>query len=373
MRIVCVARDAASSRAFARLAPVLRERGATVVTFLGNGKPLTDSIAVIVEWVRTSDCVILGMSSSAELAVPEIAAAHAARDSKIPYGFNLDIPHCEKREWFGELRDCASFFFAPSEKEREVVARQYPRAKVFATGNPLREEDFFLPLTHEEVRERLGVTDNENMILAVGIKSPVVNLGMWSLLMDALDGDMRFCVFLAYHPGDRTVTAVDPDLARKIARERGISLDEALKLPEVSLDIYGDLMKSPPKNVRVALLPSSFETAHAVPGADIVVEFGSSVGMTAAAQRVPLITLSTAIGRQRFISVSGTDVTEAMECGVTKVVKADADCLKEEIDELLADFHDLREKQEANLPKPTERGAAIRKMADAVFTFIPRS
>src|SRR3989344_3709375 len=224
MKVLFVARDVAPSDALQRAANVLKDKGEYVITCLGHGKPGQD-ISAATALVGQADRVVIGMSSSPELAEIEIAAASAAKNLGVTYGFYLDTANCHEREWFGTLRDNASFFLVINEKECIKVANRFPNARIYVTGNPSREDAFFPRFTREKVREKLGVSERETLVLAPGGKSPVVNIAIWSTLLDALEeaqpipGDTSFQVIFAPHPGDRTPFAVDFGEFRKLTGE----------------------------------------------------------------------------------------------------------------------------------------------------------
>ena len=409
LRVVMVGRDAAPSRCFQKLVSALTERSIESALFVGDGKPLKESPDDIrAAIVGGASLVLVGMSSSKELAEPEIVAATAASGAGIPYGFYLDIPRCANREWFGDLRDGAAFFFAPNEGDAENVRKSHPKAQVTVTGNPLREESFFLPFSRAEVRLRLGIAEDEQLILVSLGKSPMANAGVCERLYDELaqfsEGKKKLLrVFLSFHPGDRTPSAVDPAVIRNgvnnaiqwlkdmlnddrvtsalievaekdLDRDIGASFDD----PKANLRVYADLAKFAPRGIRVEILKTEkgvFETDHAVPGADLVVGYGSSTEMTAGAQRVPCITLGGVVAKERNWSVTQSDTTEAIEAGASSEVEGKVD-FSILIANLLYDSdmqEDSRNRQERALPAPTERGAAIVKMAAALEEIVTGS
>ena len=113
MKVVLVARDAAPSRAFSKLAPVLQESGFDADLLVGDGKPLIEG--EIINLVERANIVVLGMSSSENLARPEILAGETAKKWGIPYGFYGDVRRCWARAragaWFEDLASRTSFYF----------------------------------------------------------------------------------------------------------------------------------------------------------------------------------------------------------------------------------------------------------------------
>ena len=69
-KIVLVGADAAPSRCFMRLEPVLKERGFDVELIVGDGKPLDKSTGDIMGTVSQANIIFLGMSAP-DVAMPE--------------------------------------------------------------------------------------------------------------------------------------------------------------------------------------------------------------------------------------------------------------------------------------------------------------
>lgn len=363
--IVFVAQDIAPSSAFERVQTALNEKGVETHTFLGMGKPYEPNEQTLIMAVKCAGVVMIGLSSSPQLAVFEIAAAATARAMKVPYGFYVDYAGAHRREWFGDLQEGAAFFLASTERMRKEVEADYPGVPVFTTGNPSREDAFFPKYTREEVRARLGVAENETMVLAPGNKQPIVNTAVWSLLLDGLEsvhGDhpkRSFRVFLAYHPGDKTPHAEDP-------RE-----SDPKRRP---LHIYSDLIRFAPEGVRVEVLPRDvFRTDEALPGADLVVEWNTTLAINAAAQRIPVITVSTVVGRRTRFVQSGTERTEPEELGISEQAWSDVGSLSDSIKDLLdpenETSRELRAAQEAECPKPERQGMAVEAMVRIIMSF----
>ena len=97
--------------------------------------------------------------------------------------------------------------------------------------------------------------------------------------------------------------------------------------------------------------------------------------MTAGAQRVPCITLGGVVAKERNWSVTQSDTTEAIEADASSEVEGKVD-FSILIANLLYDSdmqEDSRNRQERALPAPTERGAAIVKMAAALEEIVTGS
>lgn len=382
MRVALVARDAAPSRAFMRLAKELQSRRHEVYFFVGDGKPLDATLDGVRAGVKAADVAVIGMSSSLALAEPELAACEAASQAGKPYGFYLDTANCHNREWFGDFRNKAGFFFAINEREAKKVHESYPQARVVATGNPLREDAFFPKFTRAQVREKLGVAEDETLVLAPGGKSPVVNIQVWGAVLDALTrfGERKWRVVLALHPGDRTPFAVDPDVVKKLAAENIKGMMPAMDVFNIFLSdaaaqirIYNDLVKFAPPKLTVSLLgKDAMATDDMVAGADLIVEHGSSIGVFAASQRKPVVTVNTVTGVERLFAASKTRRTELADLCISKESISGAGELAYAIDLVLTEsgFALYRANQEEEYPQPAAQGAAVKQMADALESLL---
>jgi len=225
-------------------------------------------------------------------------------------------------------------------------------SRCFGTGNPLREEMAFPRFTRDEVRDRLGVAEDEKLILVPGAQYTWITLSQWVVVMDALwrlcEHGQRFQLIFTLHPGDRTPYAKDKETGEH-------------------LEIYEHLLAYSPVSARI-VDTGEMTTSEIVPGADVIVEFGGSIGIEAAYQRIPVVTLGFEPLFRIFEEVGGTRVPEAAGNGISELVMADASRLAETIQRLLtADgFVKMRARQKELCPKPTECGAVLRQMADAI-------
>lgn len=348
MRVCLVAHDFAPSAAFEKLATVIHGE---VVTFLGHGKSISASIEEIQKEVLVSNIILIGMSSSKELAEAEIAASETAMKANIPFGYYGDIYHCHERArsgaWFAPFREHASFFFAINEVEARDAKRIFPNAECVATGNPLWEDFSFPKLTREEARAKLFILADETFILAPGGKSPIVNVLVWGALIDAVSQicDKRFTIILAPHPGDRTLFATDPDTS-------------------TNLNIYGDLIKF--SSIPVKILDRNIKTSEVLPGADIVVEWGTSICIEAAHLRIPALTVTSEVGRNRLYSFSKVRESEPTKLGISREVTTDPAEIKNAIKMILNDGNALFEihaRQIEVYPGVSTKGEAVKKMA----------
>lgn len=356
-RIVLVARDAAPSRAFMKLEPMLKETGFAVDLFVGDGKPLTKTDEEILFAVSRANSVLLGMSSSEELAKPEILAGNQAKTCGITYGFYGDIRRCWARArpyaWFETLAPNTAFYLGITQEDANAALEVFPNAQCFGTGNPLREEMAFPRFTREEVRKKLGITLDEKFVLAPGGKFAGGNFALWTIIMEALTlltktNKQNFQLVLATHPGDRTPFAVDPTTQKEMR-------------------LYEELTKFSPVPTRL-IDKEVLTTSDLVPGADIIVEFGTSIGIEGAYQNVPVITLGFEVLLKRAEKISGTRTLESVEDGLSDLVIADTVRLASKIEELLTPtgFAPMQTHQEKNCPRPTEQRAALHNIVKVI-------
>ncbi|OGY65335.1 MAG: hypothetical protein A3A16_02715 [Candidatus Harrisonbacteria bacterium RIFCSPLOWO2_01_FULL_44_18] len=364
-KAVLIARDFAPSGCFKRLEPILKERGFDVDLFIGEGKPLIKTAEEIALAASHASVVILGMSSSLELAQPEIAAGEATRTAGVPYGFYGDVPRCWARArngaWFEKLAPATAFYFGVTQADADVAHEVFPNARLVGTGNPLREEMAFPRFTRDEVRSKLGVAIDEKIVLAAGGGGQfgVGNMASWTIVMEALSllraKGQRFQLILATHPGDRTPYAIDAATQKE-------------------MKLYDKLIFFSPVPARI-VGREVLTTSDMVPGADIIVEFGGSIGIEGAYQNVPVVSLGFEVLFRILERISGNRVLEAVGSGLSELVVADASKLADKIRILLtADgFVQMRARQQELCPRPTERGAALRKMADVIEQIIGTS
>lgn len=371
MKVALVAQDIAPSLAFEMLTAELTSRGHEAKLLVGKGKVFPVTLDEVRKVVREADIVVVGMSSSAKLAGPEIAACEEAvsQKQKIPLGFYGDTYHCHERAradcWFGPYRRHADFFLAINQSEadsaRNVLVK--PTLISVATGNPTWEDYFFPKYTRAEVRSKYHIADDEILVLAPGGKSPVVNILLNGLLVEAMTGwDRKSKIFIAYHPGDRTPYAVDPDKENSL------------------LNIYSDLKVFSP--VPVEFLPNDVKTSDVLPGADIVVEWGSSLAIEAAHQRIPVISVSTEIGRKKVFSTTKSEKLKVRELGVVVWVSCSSAEIKQAMIDLILlpkiDFlhsvaiDNLCKRQAEVYPKPQAKGSAVKKMADTLESIVKK-
>lgn len=342
MRVLLVARDVAPSQALERLREVLLLRLDDVHSFLGYGKPISNSYNS--RLITERPCVVLcGMSSFAEVAKDEIAVAEVAARMGMPYGFYADTYGSAQRPHFEHLRKEASFIFVINGEEAKTARELYPNAKVVVSGNPMWE-DFFIPkLSREEVRSKFEVDNDEYMVLCPGGKSLTIDTLHWGAVIEALSMEPtaeKWKVFFSAHPGSQY-------------------------LPED----YTELINYS-KRVSVRLVAKDFMSASdMLPGVDIVINSASTIGIEAACQRKPVIEYFTEIALARLEESIHSRNWPTWELGVAAKVNGNPERLLCKIRDLLfyGGFVSMRKRQEEVYPAPQEKGSAVRKMVETLM------
>ncbi|MDP2696304.1 MAG: hypothetical protein Q8O87_03605 [bacterium] len=369
-RIALVARDAAPSGAFQRLASELQARGKDPVTFLGNGAPIGVAPTEIVNHLSECDFVLFGMSSSADLAREELTVAEAANDLNLPFGFYKDIVEGSSiRAHFNHdwLKSGASLLFVRNEEEAVYMRDMLPNATVVASGNPLVEDAFFPRLDRRGVRNAFGIGQDERVIFCTGTKLAFENFYCFVAVLNAVDqlgkaySQDRFRVIFSMHPGDPNLKYVyDSDNILV----RGEYNDEELMQSGVYRDLFN--YSSVPA---MLVTKQRMSSTDILPGVDLVINTGSTIAESAACLRLPVIDfLGGQLALNRYARLGLPDYPFAnSRAGVS--LWAHAESLYPLICEFansLGDSRRLRSRQEEIYPRPQERGQAIRIMADAL-------
>lgn len=379
MKAVLVAQDVSPSGAFDALLPVLTGRGVETQVFVGRGKAFPHQIEMIREAARNADVVLSGLSSSAALAEPEIAACEEAVSARIPFGFYGDTYRSYERAregaWFAQFGETASFFFAINQKEADAARSVFRNAECIATGNPLWEGFAFPKLSRAEARNILGIAENDFLVFSPGGKSPIVNILTWGTMLGALDNfaarsDKNVLVILSHHPGDRTPFAIDPQVVEASHLANSIAIFD----PKAKLNIYGDLVQFSPVPARFMEKDAHGNPLNAsdvLPGADLVilgVDGSFSIGIEAAHLRIPVVGVGTEIGLNRLFSVSKSKQWEPCVLGVSRYSDGGIEELADEIHFLIEEgsAENLRHRQAEVYPTPPSKGTATRLMADAL-------
>jgi len=350
-KIVMVGRDAAPSDCFNQLGPLLLEKGYEVELIVGNGKPLTVSSEQISSEVHSANLVLLGMSSSPELAEHEVFAGFEALEKGIPYGFYGDVPACWARAregaWFADLAKSADFYLASDEVSAGRASAVFPESTIrVATGNPLRESAKLASPWRQWVREQLGLEDKTKLILAVGGKFPAGNISLWSLLLEAIKLDSNFFdaqLLLATHPGDVGIRAVDGQTGKDVG-------------------IYQQLANHSPVPTRVLTLQDKPGAMEVIVGADLVIEHGSTIGVVASYLQRPVITPRVLLLDEALFRESGSYDLELISNGASLFASANPSELAEVMVDALHDSSRQAAMQGRVYPMPESEGGALKKI-----------
>lgn len=358
-RVLLVAHDAAPSRCFQKLKQLLEQHEYDVDAFLADGRLLNELIArQMYDDVRSAEFAIavLGMSSSEKLSADEIRAGEVAKQHGIPFGFYGDVERCwgraRKGAWFESLAEQAAFYFGVNEKDADAAHEVFPNAVCIGTGNPLREDMAFPTHTKEEIRNYYKVLPQEKLILVPGNKFTAGNIVQLSVIIQALErlaeiSPLCFHLIFALHPGDETPHEL---------------YDQVLELSSLPTEIT---------------FPTAMKTSHIVPGADLIIEFGSSIGFEGSYQRIPVLTLGTEINYRHLEKVQGSRLLETVNLGITEMFYGHdpislADTIRNLLDQESETAKRLLRNQEMHCPIPKQRGEAVQKMCDMITTLLEK-
>ena len=344
-RILAVARDENPKRGFEALAAV---SGGSLQLMVG--KSFTEE--AIKAAVEEADVVLVGMSSSKTLSEIELFAANAAIALQKPLCCYGDIAGAFNREWFAQVAPYAAVYFGASPNDASNAKKVFSNATCYGFGNPLDETMTFSRFTREEIRKRFLVASNEIMVLAPGTKTIVENCFMWANLIDILERlhvrGFAMKLILAPHPKDRSVTAKDGE-----GKE---------------LTIYEEFVTRSPFPVSILGSEAGFSSSDVLPGADLVVAFGGSIGRETGFKRIPVLSIGTEIAFRRMKQESGDRIPEAVSLGLARLISDENSIRAAQIVGELLDKdgsvagRQMKRKQEEFCVPPPYRGYAIEQM-----------
>jgi hypothetical protein len=346
MYCALVARDIAPSLAFDVVYQHLQKHHyCNVKKYLGFGKPLSASVSEIKRAAAGAAVVLVGMSSSRELAKEEIAAVTAAKRNGVPYGFYADTYGMHNCPWFAGVRDKASFLFVVDEEEAADARQVFPKTvRVIASGNPLWENFSFPKLTRTEVRQKLNIGKNKTVLLCTGEKTFGINKTNFTSVLYAIrllvsrDSRRQFYLVFSLHPGDQK-----------------------------DIGSYGNLKAQSPVPISIVAY-HTLPGADMIPGCDIVITSISTIGIEAAFQRKPVIDFLTRATLANLKKTTGRKSWKPCELGVSKMVYEDTTRLAEAIEELLTPdgFAPMLAQQKKIYPPIKRRGRAVYKIAETI-------
>lgn len=337
--ILFVAKDVAPSQALDLLSMKIAGvgNGYVVSASLAFGKGFPVGFSAVLGFVSRACAVVVGMSSSEELAKEEIAVAKEALAIGIPVYCYADTfglrPH------FSEiLSNRLTTLFCVNDEQARLAMEKYPNLKVVVTGNPAWEQFFFPKLTREQSREKLGIGLEETVILLPAGKDVAVNIIHFNAAIESYTGDKVCHLIISLRPGDST-----------------------------PLSIYQTLVDFAPENVKVRIVPASEMSASDIlSGADVVFSSASTLEIEALCRKNPIFVVSylSAIARRRLKKATGSDGWELVEMGVVyDLWEHDGEIELLPDSDANIDLESIRK----HFPKPEKLGIAIDKMVDAIL------
>ena len=265
-KVVLVAKDMAPSQALDLLAKKIAEDGndCLSIPFLAFGKGYTpDFDAVIESSISGARAVVVGMSSSPELAKEEIAVAKEALAIGIPV-FCYAADTSGLRSYFDEvLSHTLTTLFCVSHEQAKLAREKYPNLNVVVTGNPMWAKFFFPDLTREQSRGMLGFGSEDRIVMCPGGKDMEINkLHVTKVIEDFGRIHLeQIQVIFSLHGGDLT-----------------------------PFEDYKQLMHIATNNgVRYRIIPNAeMSGPRVLSSADLVVGSASTIGFEANSRHVPI-------------------------------------------------------------------------------------
>ena len=195
------------------------------------------------------------------------------------------------------------------------------------------------------MRQKLGITDKQKMILAPGGKCLAQNMLLFGGVIEAANSmHIGQIVVLTLHPGDTNPS-----------------------------EIYADLVKY--SRTPVLVIPKEMLSGpEMIPGCDVVVQSGSTIGIEAACQRKPVIEYLTYVGLGNWERQTGSRKMETIELGIARVASAS---LGRGVDDMTYFVEaltnsqsglgpQLMRQQKKVFPQPAEKGAAVKTIISAL-------
>lgn len=342
-KVLLVARDTAPSEALKLLSHVLTwERNLDGALespiyepqgFLAGGKDFSVTLPEILSHVADCDAVVVGMSSSEELAKEELAVARETIRLGKPVFCYADT--FGLRPYFKDVLEASgTTLFHLNDYEVQEAVKKHPTLDAVSTGNPMWETYFFPKSTREQVRESLGISNDAKVILCPGGKDVAVNILHFSKAIEDAQclKKHQVVVILSLHGGDRTDPAA-----------------------------YNTLKDYTPEGVTVKIVSGKdMSGSDILPGVDLVCASASTIEIEAICQRIPVVSYISNLARRRLKKATGSDVWEL----VTQRVVLDANDGEDEVNPIGFGLHfDSTMSRRVELyPKPKHPGTALTKM-----------
>ena len=341
---VClIGHDVQPSMAFTDLGRELCTRGLRVLTGVMSGK---DRQQVGANLVQASRCVVIGMSSSPQWAQVEVAAAQAAMEADVPFGFYSDIFRCHRRAWFEPFRAKASFVFAFNQAEVSDAQSYFPKAKIVATGNPTHVSYFTRSMSAEDV-EKIIAADSDAFVVFVSCSKHLkITLELLDAAVAACGGLDRVRIVAGLHPGDQN--PVEAYMAH--AAEMGAQVTFVTK--------------------------KELTGPQALCRANLLIESTGSLGIEAACKRIPVVNFLTPTSLELLVQETGAPEWPPCMHGTSIRVDNDPQRLRDYVVLLHSGqkLPDLTRRQEEIYPQPAIPGSSqsIKIMADTVGQLLER-
>ena len=265
MNIVLVAGLVAPSLAFEFLGEALEKRGASIMKFLGHGKPTGIDPDILRNTIQFADMEVTGISTPEEKALEELSAIKLAREFQKPLGLYADTYDVFRRKWFATMRPDAKFLFVLDEGEAKSARVLYPNAEIIASGNPTWESYNQQRFSRQEVRQQLGIGDFETAVLCTGGTVARDNQAFLIDIILALGqvSGHNWKILFSAHPGDLAF------------RDNPAIYDALKEKSAIPIRFVGK---------------SEMATFDVIPGSDFIIDMpGSSIGVAGAFQRKKVI------------------------------------------------------------------------------------
>lgn len=358
MDITLVAGDFMQSHEFEVFAAKLRERGHEVKVFLAKGKPPEFTEEELEQAVVGSDFVLLAVSNSFN---ETLRAGQRAIQNGVPFGIYAAGPLYYLGPNLEPLRRSCQLLFVFDKSEITPAQELFPNATIVPSGSPHRENYLFAELTRDEARARLGAADDKEKILVVsGDKNLTTNILMFGATIEAA-GNVdpafgRVRVVIALHPGDRNPISAYADLARYAPDNVSVTFIRRETRYEVPSDLDFRVLSTP----------------HILPGADLVVNLSSEIGIQAACLRIPVICLFSSFGEiwnERENGVQRGQWEQERNRSAFVIRGLSTERLARSISAILLGGNPLRMAQEDAYPAPPEEGSAVKAVVNALENF----
>lgn len=338
-QVTLVAHDIGGCNGLNLLGDYLEAQGVKVFRYLKGGDPTGTSFAME-EQIASSDAVVCGMSSSKVLATIELVAADMAKQAGVPFFLFADAFKSHLKPYFQDLLLEAAAFMVLSPTEAQKARDRFPGINAVATGNPAWEKFFFPRFSREEVRDRLMIPEDKFVVLSPGTKDLVINVLLWGSILDAVEPLDNVLVLASVHPRDKS------------------PIKEYEKLADWSTDRLQVVVSDPND-------PESMSGSNILPGANVVIDSGSTIALEAAALRIPVLTYSSEISLGRRQKDNGTRLVEMAKLGLTNQrhgVRAVHDLGCEVRSVYYRKLNAVKRRQEEVFPQAEEPDQAVKKM-----------